>query len=237
MHGEAIRRCVMPTAHLILSDLYEIAHRFRYFAVGWHLILAAAWIAVACGWRPSRGAAASLLVPLALSVALVSFLGGNPFNGAVFLVLSWIGISIAAQVGAEPIQLGTPWEVLAGAVMVAFGWCYPHFVQATSVLTYLYAAPMGLLPCPTLSIAVGLGLLAGGFQSRTWSVVVGVAGLFYGLVGMFRLGVGIDAFLTIGSVLLLAGAFRRSRVPRSVEAREDAPVASPAQPVRPPLAH
>ena len=99
-----------------------------------------------------------------------------------------------------------------GSFLILFGWVYPHFLGTGSWLRYLYAAPAGLIPCPTLSFTIGFALLANGFSSRGYATVLGLLGLFYGLFGTFRLGVRIDLVLVIGSLALLTlSALRVSR--------------------------
>jgi hypothetical protein len=105
----------------------------------------------------------------------------------------------------EPVRFGPPWQIVSGTMMIAFGLVYPHFVNATSILDYLYRPPTGLLPCPTLSLLIGVGLAVNGLDARGWSLLLSVAGLLYGVIGAFRLGVQIDIVLLIGS-LLLAGS-------------------------------
>jgi hypothetical protein len=101
---------------------------------------------------------------------------------------------------------GTP-AVLAGGAMALFGLCYPHFVPAGSVLAYLYRSPAGLLPCPTLSVLIGITIFLDGLGSRAWSATLAVAGLFYGAFGLFRLGVRIDGLLVLGAMALALVAF------------------------------
>ena len=96
--------------------------------------------------------------------------------------------------------------MIAGAALLIFGWVYPHFLETSSPLTYLYAAPTGLIPCPTLSITIGFALILGGLDSRLWSWVLGAFGLFYGAFGALRLGVTIDLVLLLGSIALIAFA-------------------------------
>jgi hypothetical protein len=64
-----------------------------------------------------------------------------------------------------------------------------------------------LIPCPTLSIVIGFTLLANGMSSRYWSLSLAVLGLFYGLFGILRLQVQIDAGLLIGATTLTILAF------------------------------
>src|SRR5947207_257610 len=99
-----------------------------------------------------------------------------------------------------------------GAVMIAFGWLYPHFLEQRSPALYLVAAPMGLIPCPTLSLIIGLTFLAGGFGSRAWMFVLAAAGLFYGVFGAARLGVRIDLVLAAGALSLIILGLRHGLV-------------------------
>jgi hypothetical protein len=91
--------------------------------------------------------------------------------------------------------------------MISFGWVYPHFLESGNWFNYLYAAPTGLIPCPTLSITIGFALLANGLSSRVWSLFLAIIGLFYGLFGIFRLEVHLDVGLLVGALLLFILAF------------------------------
>jgi hypothetical protein len=101
-----------------------------------------------------------------------------------------------------PVQRASNPAALIGLAAVAFGWVYPHFLEGGSSVRYLYAAPTGLVPCPTLSAVVGFALLAGGLGSRAWSLMLAAIGLFYGLFGTLRLGVFLDIGLIIGATAL-----------------------------------
>jgi hypothetical protein len=96
-----------------------------------------------------------------------------------------------------------------GLALFAFGWAYPHFLDSVSFLPYLYRAPTGLIPCPTLAIVIGLALVLDGLGSRALCLALGVAGLFYGVTGVVRLGVVIDWTLLLGAAVLLARAALR----------------------------
>ena len=91
----------------------------------------------------------------------------------------------------------------AGMVMILFGWVYPHFLEGGAWFDYLYAAPTGLIPCPTISLTIGFALLANGFSSRAWSLTLAFLGLFYAFFGALRLGVNLDFVLLGGALLLL----------------------------------
>jgi hypothetical protein len=107
--------------------------------------------------------------------------------------------------GAAAVSPGGSASSVVGIAAIAFGWAYPHFL-AGDPLAYLYAAPVGLVPCATLAIAIGFTLLGGGLGARWWSLVLAVLGLFYGLFGVFKLGVRVDLALIACSAVLAAVA-------------------------------
>jgi hypothetical protein len=86
-----------------------------------------------------------------------------------------------------------------GVLTIVFGWTYPHFLEGASWLRYLYAAPSGLVPCPTLAIVVGLTLVWDGLESMRWAITVGLVGVFHAVLGTVQLGVAIDLLLLIGA--------------------------------------
>jgi hypothetical protein len=194
----------MPTPDQILQGLAAIANGRMILAVFWHLILAVVIIAALAGWRPiKRSGATALAVPL-FSVSLLAWLYGNPFNGTVFLLFGAALAAVGMRRPASRVEPPPAWALVIGPALVIFGWAYPHFLVGGSRLRYLYEAPTGLIPCPTLSVLVGLTLLAAGFSSRTFSLCLGILGVFYGLFGAFRLGVRIDLVLLAGAIGLVA---------------------------------
>ena len=107
--------------------------------------------------------------------------------------------------------------------MLTFGWTYPHFLAADRWTTYLYAAPLGLIPCPTLSALIGVALILGRFESTLWPATLGLFGIAYGVIGVVRLGVAVDAALLSGAAVLgalcISSAFQRRRPSRRIRAR------------------
>jgi len=200
----------MPSAQEILSGLTRIAWEQIAVAVSWHAIVVAALVSLAA-WRPSRKVAAVALAAPLVSVGAFAWSLGNPFNAAVFLAtagaLAGFGVNLP---GAEA-RPGPRWARYAGAASIAFGLLYPHFLEGLPPVLYLFAAPVGLVPCPTLAVVLGFGLLGGGFGSRGWSFTAGGAGLFYALFGMFRLNVWLDAGLLLSAAALIAAAPRAHR--------------------------
>lgn len=192
----------MPSSDSILAGLTQIANDGFLVAVAWHVLLGAAIVALALGWRPSGWIAAVSIPSLLASVAVFAFAARNPFNGVVFGVAAIAMLTFALIDRPRMLRRGPPWAWAIGIGMLAFGWLYPHFL-AMHPVAYLIGAPVGLVPCPTLSVAIGLALLAGGVGPRSWTIVLVALGMFYGLFGLFRLGVVLDSGLVIGALALV----------------------------------
>lgn len=190
----------MPSPEVLLTELGSIANDWRWLAIGWHLIFAGLFFALFVGWRP-RARLLGLVAPL-VSVSVVAWLSGNPFNGTMFAVLAAFLIWSVAQFGKMPVIFARFAWVGAGAGVILFGWIYPHFVRMESRVTYLYASPFGVLPCPTLAVMIGMTLIFWHLGSRRWQTALFVTGLLYGAVGVFRLRVQLDWVLLLASVLL-----------------------------------
>ena len=203
----------MPSRDQILAGLTEIANQRIGIAVVWHAMLAAALFLVLLGWRPTSRTLGALVAALPASAAVIAILHGNPFNGAA---LGATALAVAAlSLGAErgPVHAAPWWSAIAGAAMVLFGAFYPHFVDGDRT-AYLYAAPLGLVPCPTLAVAIGLFLLVeDGDRGRRLTLVA--AGTFYALFGVARLGVVLDLGLLAGAAALAATAIHAPLVHRA----------------------
>jgi len=208
----------VPTPSTILSNLALIAKNAWPLAVAWHVLAAAAFVGLARGWRLSRRAAGALLTAPIASAAAAALAHRNPFNGAILGVLAVALAALAMRLPTVSVTRAGRLATIAGAVMIAFGWVYPHFLEGHTAAMYLVAAPLGLLPCPTLSFTVGLALLGGGFGGRAWTRTLAGAGLFYGVFGVLRLGVVMDGVLIAGAAALLTLSFSRRAILASVPA-------------------
>lgn len=195
----------MPAPDQILNALTALANQWKPLAIAWHLYFAVL-VGLVITLRPSRRLMGILLSLPLISVSVLAWYSGNPFNGALFAVAAIALIVLAARLPDERVQVAPAWIAGAGAVMFVFGWLYPHFLDTTSFLPYLYAAPVGLVPCPTLSIVIGAALMLHGLEARSWSLVLAATGIFYGIFGALRLGVTIDFVLLIGALVLAAVA-------------------------------
>lgn len=197
----------MPTPAQILEGLRVIANQWQMLAIAWHLFFAILATGLLMGVRPSKRIGAVLLSLPLLSVSALAWVAGNPFNGSVFVLAAIALLLIASRMPNEQIEFAPAWLMSLGVILFAFGWTYPHFLETDSFLPYLYAAPTGLIPCPTLAILIGLSLIVDGFESRAWSLVLGGMGVLYGLVGVLQLGITIDWMLFLGALLMIIIAF------------------------------
>ena len=218
----------MPTTAQILEDLRTVANDWWVLAVLWHGYFGVIVCALLLGARPVRRTVGVALALPFLSVSVIAWLTGNPFNGTTFALLTVGLFGIAVRLNPDPVRIGSRWSVAAGSIMVIFGWYYPHFLDAPSGVSFLYAAPTGLIPCPTLSIVIGVALVVSGLQSRPWCLVVGIMGMSYGLFGAIRLGVNIDWTLVAGSLFILVTAGRKSLESVTEERRIADPAAGAA---------
>ena len=202
----------MPSTELILASLKRVANAWWLLAAIWHLCLAIITGLLIGGNRPSRKLAGVLMSLPVLSASVMAWAGGNPFNGTVFALLTILLVVFSVRLPGR-VRIAPLWVLIPGLALTAFGWVYPHFIETSSSFGYLYKAPVGIVPCATLSILVGLTLVLNGLDSRAFALTLGISGLFYGVAGIGRFRVAIDAVLLLGAILLTIRAFRRRRAP------------------------
>src|SRR5215204_4030085 len=162
----------MPSSTAILAGLTTIANEWWTVAVFWHAYVALLLVAIAARLDCSVRLLGGLLVLPLLSVSALAWASGNPFNGVIFAGLSLTLAAIVYRSPPRTIQIASGPPLLLGVMFVAFGWIYPHFVETSHWSGYLIAAPLGLLPCPTLSAIIGLTLIVSGLESVAWSVTL-----------------------------------------------------------------
>jgi hypothetical protein len=197
----------MPTPEIILAGLKGIANDWKWLAIFWHIYFATLVLGLSMGGRPSKRITGILLGLPFFSVSTLAWLSGNPFNGTLFALSGIVILVLSIKLPMERIRIAPPWAVIAGTLMFVFGWIYPHFLESASFLPYLYAAPTGLIPCPTLSIIIGLAIILGGLESRAWSLFLGIIGVFYSIFGAARLGVTFDWVLLLGALIIMLSVF------------------------------
>ena len=194
----------MPSSESVLSGLTKLANDWQWLAIVFHVYFGALVVFVAAGVRVGKRLTGILLaVPLA-SVSVLAWMSMNPFNGFLFALVAVALIVLSIRIPNAQVNLAPVPVAIAGFLLLAFGWIYPHFLNTSSFLPYLYSAPVGIVPCPTLSVVIGVALILGSFESRAWGIVSAAAGIFYGLFGTLKLGVALDWVLVVGAAALLA---------------------------------
>lgn len=202
----------MPTTVEILEGLRSISNNYTMISIYWHIVIYIAIVIILIGlWRPSNRMAVMFLSLPFFTVALLAWFSGNPFNGILFALLAIFCLVIGFRLSQEHIKYSSIFFRIPGILMILFGLWYPHFLEADSVWEYLYAAPTGLIPCPTLSIAIGVALIYNIFNSNPLKIILICFGFFYGLFGILKLGVYLDAVLLFGTVVLLIQRLRKRR--------------------------
>lgn len=148
-----------------------------------------------------------VLSSMLMSVSVFASLQDNLFNAAVFAFLVIMSLYAMLKSNTEKIAGDRSRPDIIGLLLIIFGLVYPEFLKTNSLIEYSYTSPTGLIPCPTLSVLTGFSLMYKGFRSQLWSVTIGIAGMFYGLMGVFYLGMYIDWVLVGGAIYLLLHTF------------------------------
>jgi hypothetical protein len=194
---------MLPSADQVLAQLEALASTGRGVAFIWHCLvllgLGALWLGP---WVPSRRLAGMASALPLVSAAVLAGVSENPFNAAVVGAAAAALLTLGLRLSTDPVKRAGPVPAALGALTVAYALLYPHFVPGGWPYAVLMA-PVGVLPCPSLALVLGLALLSGGFGSRAWSLVAAGVSLFYALFGMFRLGVWLDAGLLAAAVALI----------------------------------
>jgi hypothetical protein len=202
IHAFGCLRCVVATVESILSWATAVANDWRVLAMWWHIAFTALVIALVSGFHPTRRLLGFMLALPVISVAVLAWISRNPFNALSFTVLAVLLSRAASCLPLTTVAPASSGWVLAGAGLLAFGWTYPHFLITDTWTAYFYASPLGLLPCPTLSVVIGMTLIFGGLYSMAWSVPLFATGVLYGVIGVFILQVSLDVWLLSGSIVL-----------------------------------
>lgn len=193
----------MPQPEAIHAQLATIANSWSGLALGWHLAVLLAALALVAGWRPRWPVAGGLLALPLVSVAIVSGFHGNPLNAALPGVSALFVAAASFRMRGQHVARADWPSLVVGGLLIGFALVYPHFLGDASLLHYALHAPLGLVPCPTYALVAGCLLLAGPPRSRLLEAGFAVVAAFYGMFGWLVLGVTIDALLGAGAALLV----------------------------------
>jgi len=193
----------MPKTEEIINGLQKIVNDYSTLAIIWHALFYLLLAALITKWQPSNKLFGLLICLPLLSVAVFAWLSGNPFNGILFSIMAILIVIFGFRASNQPITISQVPFMVVGIMMIIFGLVYPHFISADTFLKFLYASPVGLIPCPTLSIIIGFLLLYNGFGSQSITLTFIIFGLFYGIFGVLKLAVYLDIFLVFGTFALI----------------------------------
>jgi hypothetical protein len=196
----------MPTPEEILDGLALAANKFIWVSITWHLVALVIIVLLISGKTFNTKQIASGMAIFLLSVGIIAVLVRNPFNAIMFALAALLFGFITLKF--KPVPVGLKWDFIsvAGLILLVFGFIYPHFLNAKMFINYLYASPLGLIPCPTLSAFIGLTMMLHGFGSKKWMLCAALICLFYGIIGVLKLKVYLDVVLIAGALLLLVYA-------------------------------
>lgn len=187
----------------ILAGLQSIVNNYTTVAILWHGIFYILIAFLIIKWEPSNRMLGLILSLPLISVAILAWITGNPFNGTVFSIVTILVVLFSFRASNQVISYSQLPFIIAGILMVIFGIIYPHFIKPDSLFKYLYESPVGLIPCPTLSIIIGFLIIYNGFGSNSITLTLIILGLFYGIFGVLKLAVYLDLFLLFGTITLL----------------------------------
>ena len=211
----------MPASSAILEQLTRATNELTALAIAWHFVAVIVGVAMICRWQPRASYAPLPLVAPVVSVFMVSLGYGNWFNAASFFVLA-VALTFASVDLVEPARVHAPrWRSVLGIGLVVYGIAYPHFVDGAWYRS-LYAAPVGVLPCPTLAMIAGYTLVTGGHETRAVPAVLAVWTAFYAAFGIAKLGVLLDIGLVAATFGLVALALQNDHARRHAVAHATA---------------
>lgn len=193
----------MPSASEILKALALLANKYIIAAIAWHAVLLLFLLLLLFAkQKPSTHFAGYFLSLPLFSVSIFAWQIGNLFNGILFLIAGAVLLFLTAKNKADKVVINPNiWFRTVGSIIFLSGFFYPHFLEQ-GLWNYLYAAPVGLVPCPTLLTITGLVLVFDTRQLKSWFVVLTLLDVFYGVFGVAKLKVNLDIILIAGAMIL-----------------------------------
>ena len=112
----------------IINGLQGIVNNYSSVAIIWHVVLYAFIVALLARWLPTNKLFVLLMCLPLISVAIMAFTAGNPFNGILFSILTIHAFTFGLRAAGQPVQTSTHVFMVIGIVMIVFGLVYPHFI-------------------------------------------------------------------------------------------------------------
>lgn len=205
----------MPSASEIIKALALLANKYTIVAIAWHAVFVLFLLLLLFAKRkPSNHFAGYFLTLPLFSASIFAWQIGNLFNGILFLITGALLLFLTAKSNTDRVSVNSNiWLRTIGAIIFLSGFFYPHFLEQ-DLWSYLYAAPVGLVPCPTLLTITGLVLVFNTSQLKLWFVVLTLVDFFYGVFGVMKLNVYLDLILIAGAILLFMQTILTASIPK-----------------------
>lgn len=202
----------MPDAAQILTDLQAIVNQGRTFSPFIRFVLLALVGLFIYKRRIWAGWLAVYAAVLMLAVAAMSVAFEDHFLAVPMVIFGLLGVLWGREALTLPPR--ARWSGVRAGLAVVVGLCaffYPHFVEGAWGAVLF--APLGVLPCPTLIFA-NAAVIAAGRSYQVYTVLpTWIMGAFFGLVGVFYLGVAVD-WMLVGAAVVSAAAWLSAKEPQ-----------------------
>lgn len=150
------------------------------------------------------------------SIVAVAAAYGNPFH-VITMGLLAVFAGIEFWQGKNEFTLHKiNTRSLIALLSIFIGFWYPEFVKVNPIALLLFS-PVGIVPCPTLLIVLGLLTLAYPRVNKTQYIITVLMGAFYGSTGVFQLKVILD----LPIIIIVAYAFLLLLKDRLVRANQE----------------
>lgn len=148
-------------------------------------------------WRTT--AMNCIVAVLTLSVTATAFINGNYFHVLTFLILSVISVIELFIRKNEYAQFKLNFTTVISFAFILIGLWYPEFVTVSKLKCLLFS-PVGIVPCPTILVILGITSLKKSKTNSLQQITVLTLGLIYGIIGTFKLRVYLDITLIAGII-------------------------------------
>jgi hypothetical protein len=184
-------------ADVILNYLAEISNKNTNINLIIHVIILVALICFSLIKKDKIKylIANSTILILSLSIVVHAFIYGNPFHLITFIVLA-AGTLLALYKGRDEKNIKFDAFSVISLIIIGMGFWYPEFVS-TSTLGYFMYSPVGIVPCPTLLVILGLLTLLYPRINKAHYITAVLMGFIYGIIGTFVLKVSLDISLLL----------------------------------------
>ena len=134
-------------------------------------------------------------------IALKYLILPNIIGFALFAIL--IAVAYKKRQLSFSLKNKDVFSLLFGITGLVFGFWYLHWVASPIWLNALIYSPLGVVNCPTMVAVCGFMILADNPVPAKLQATVSLVTLYFGLIGIFRLGAYIDIVLVLCSAYML----------------------------------